>query len=77
MTLTFPAIVEEGRLRPVSDVSLPEGAKVIVTISSEERPKRDPAAILARIAALPLQGTPTPDAATNHDRYIYGGESSQ
>lgn len=74
MTLTFPAIVEGGRLRPVGDVSLPEGTELIVTVttSTPARTPRKPAELLAEIAALPVEGSPDADVSIAHDRELYG-----
>ncbi len=72
MTLTFPAIVEEGRLRPVGAVSLPEGTELLVTVTTPERGHRRPAELLAEIAALPVQGSPAADVSVEHDRELYG-----
>jgi len=75
MVLTFSAVVEkDGRLRPIDHIALPEGAEVAVTVEVEQKPvaSRRTAEILAKIAALPLQGTPDPNASAEHDRILYG-----
>lgn len=77
MTLTFSAVVEkDGRLRPINCVPLPEGTEVAVTVEVEQKPPtaRRPAEVLAEIAALPLQGTPDPNASVEHDRAVFLGE---
>lgn len=70
MTLTFPAIVEHGCLRPVDGIDLPEGTEVVVTVIG--RSIRRPADLLAEIAALPVQGSPEADVSVEHDRELYG-----
>jgi predicted DNA-binding antitoxin AbrB/MazE fold protein len=75
MTTQFPAIVEQGVLRPLVPVSLQEGITVTVIVreSDQFKPTSNPAEILARIAALPsIPGDPT--AGDRHDEILYGDE---
>jgi predicted DNA-binding antitoxin AbrB/MazE fold protein len=52
------AIYENGIIRPLQPLDLPEGARVNLIITTHEQPKANgnAAEILAEIAALPLEG---------------------
>jgi predicted DNA-binding antitoxin AbrB/MazE fold protein len=78
MTTKVEAIYEQGTLRPLRALSLPEGARVELVVktpdgaTSKDRPKRSPAEGLAEIAAGSVQhGTPE-TASRDHDRFLYG-----
>jgi predicted DNA-binding antitoxin AbrB/MazE fold protein len=52
------AVFEEGRLRPLEPLDLPEDARFSVIVMTRDEPdaRRSPAETLAEIAALPLEG---------------------
>jgi predicted DNA-binding antitoxin AbrB/MazE fold protein len=67
MTLTVEAKFENGVLKPVQPVALPEGTQVRLTINTlEEGP--DLLEGIIGIGDGPAEG----DGAQNHDKYIYG-----
>ncbi len=73
MTLQCTAIVEKGLLRPVVPVSLPDGTQVdlIIQLASAGAPRRNPAEILADIAALPVEPAERTFSAREHDEVLY------
>ncbi len=73
MTTTISAVYENGVLRPLAPLSLPEGQRVQVTVAREEAAEgQGAAAILAEIAALPVQGSGDPSTSRDHDKVLYG-----
>ncbi len=58
MATPIAAIYEQGVLRPTQPIDLKEGTQVQLIIVNEQDPAipQSPAAILAAIAALPLEG---------------------
>jgi predicted DNA-binding antitoxin AbrB/MazE fold protein len=76
MTTTVYAVYENGVLRPLAPLALPEGQRVRVIVAPEEAaPSQRAASILAEIAALPVQGSGDPHTSRDHDRVLYGGEN--
>mgnify|MGYP001770265680 CR=1 FL=1 len=73
MTFTLQAIYEQGMLRLMQPVDLPEGTsvKVIITANDSTQEEKNPADILAQIAALPLEGDPENFSGRDHDRILY------
>jgi predicted DNA-binding antitoxin AbrB/MazE fold protein len=73
MTFTLQAIYEQGMLRLMQPVDLPEGTsvKVIITPNDSTQEEKNPADILAQIAALPLESEPENFAGRDHDRILY------
>jgi predicted DNA-binding antitoxin AbrB/MazE fold protein len=73
MTFTLQAIYEQGMLRLMQPVDLPEGTsvKVIITANDLTQEEKNPADILAQIAALPLEGDPENFSGRDHDRILY------
>jgi predicted DNA-binding antitoxin AbrB/MazE fold protein len=73
MTKQVEAIYEQGRLRPLEPLDLPEGARisVIVTTCDEPDARRTPAETLAEIAALPLEGAADEFSGREHDAVLY------
>lgn len=73
MTFTLQAIYEQGMLRLMQPVDLPEGTsvKVIITANDSTQEDKNPADILAQIAALPLEGDPENFSGRDHDRILY------
>ena len=73
MTKQVEAIYEQGRLRPLEPLELPEGARLRVVLITEDDaggPKA-PADILSEIAALPLEGSAEPFSGREHDSVLY------
>ena len=62
MTKQVEAVYEQGRLRPLEPLELPEGARlsVILVTRDESDARQSPAEVLAEIAALPLENTAEP-----------------
>ena len=74
MTKQVEAVYEEGRLRPLEPLELPEGARlrlVVVTHDDEEGARRTPAEILSEIAALPQEGGAEEFSGRDHDSILY------
>lgn len=57
MSLTIEAIYEDGVLKPMQPIALPEGTHVSVVIEAhfEAQAAKSPAEILAAIADLPME----------------------
>ncbi len=73
MSGPFTAIVEDGRLRPLLPLGLPNGAEVEVYVVGEPEASlgtRSPAEILAAIAALPSEPV-DPTTSVRHDDVLY------
>ena len=73
MTITLQAIYEEGVLRLMQPINLPEGTpvEVVVTLQNFNQEEKTPAEILAEIAALPLEGTQEEFSGRDHDKILY------
>ncbi len=74
MTLHCTAVVEGGLLRPTVPVYLEEGARVelIIFQPSNGTGRRNPAEILAEIAALPMEPAGREFSGRDHDKILYG-----
>ena len=73
MTTTIEAVYEKGVLRPLTPLALPEGQHVQVFVAAEESVQgQDAAAILAEIAAMPVESPADPCVSRDHDRFLYG-----
>ncbi len=73
MTTSIEAVYENGVLRPLTPLSLPEGQRVHVSVASEEAVQgQDAASILAKIAALPVEASGDPSTSRCHDQVLYG-----
>lgn len=72
MTKEIEAIYEQGMIRPLEPLELPEGARLDLIVITHEEPKTNgnAAEILAAIAALPLDGS-CDSAQRDHDRVLY------
>src|SRR5205085_1469957 len=79
---TIEVIYEQGVLRPVEPLPLPEGTRLVATLTALPSPaEAQPSApddaharLLAEldtIAALPLQSAPQPHTARDHDHLLY------
>ncbi|MDX2241217.1 MAG: antitoxin family protein [Leptolyngbyaceae cyanobacterium bins.302] len=72
MTITTEAVYEQGVLKLVQPIPLAEGTRVEVTVVSTQLPRTEnPSEILAKIAALPLEGHPDQFSGRNHDAVLY------
>jgi predicted DNA-binding antitoxin AbrB/MazE fold protein len=76
MTIPVEAVYENGVLRPLIPLTLPEGQRVQVFVTSEEAPQGQNAAlILAEIAAMPIETPAIPSTSRDHDQVLYGTPS--
>ncbi|MET0624226.1 MAG: antitoxin family protein [Pyrinomonadaceae bacterium] len=73
MTKQVEAVYEQGRLRPLEPLELPEGARLRVVLLTEDDAdgQRFPAEVLSEIAALPLEGSAEPFSGREHDSILY------
>ncbi len=68
------AVVECGLIRPLEPIGLADGELIEVIVLHEAAKNgtgATPAQILARIAALPLEGAPDNFSGQDHDRILY------
>jgi predicted DNA-binding antitoxin AbrB/MazE fold protein len=73
MTKEIEAVYEQGMIRPLQPLELPEGARLdlIVITHEEDKNNGNAAKILAEIAALPLEGSSDDFAGREHDSTLY------
>lgn len=73
MTKEIQAVYEQGMIRPLQPLELPEGAQLdLIVITHEEGKNNSKAAkILAEIAALPLEGASDNFVGREHDSILY------
>jgi len=73
MTKEIEAVYEQGMIRPLQPLELPEGARIDLIVITHEQPKTNGNAtkILAEIAALPLEGSSDAFAGREHDSILY------
>ena len=73
MTKEIEAIYEQGMIRPLQPLELPEGARLDLIVITHEQPENNgkAAKILAEIAALPLEGSSDNFAGREHDSILY------
>lgn len=72
MTITIGAIYEQGVLRLAQPIPLAEGTQVeVIVISTNVSENTSPSEILAKIAALPLEGESGEFSGQAHDRILY------
>jgi predicted DNA-binding antitoxin AbrB/MazE fold protein len=73
MTKQVEAVYEQGRLRPLEPLELPEGARlrVVLIIEDESEGRETPAEVLSGIASLPLEGPAEPFSGREHDSVLY------
>ena len=59
VTKGIEAVYEQGIIRPLQPLELPEGARLDLIVITHEQPRTNgnAAEILAEIAALPLEGS--------------------
>ena len=73
MNKEIEAIYEQGMIRPLQPLELPEGARLDLIVITHEEPKTNgnTAEMLAEIAALPLEGANDAFAGREHDSILY------
>ncbi|HKY45799.1 MAG TPA: antitoxin family protein [Pyrinomonadaceae bacterium] len=75
MTKEIEAVYEQGIIRPLQPLELPDGTRLDLIVITHEQPKTNGnvAEILAEIAALPLEGEGASDgfAGREHDSILY------
>ena len=72
MTITTKAVYEQGVLRLSQPIPLAEGTCVEVIVISTKVPENySPSEILAKIAALPLEGDGSEFSGRDHDKILY------
>jgi predicted DNA-binding antitoxin AbrB/MazE fold protein len=73
MTKEIEAVYEQGMIRPLQPLELPEGARLDLIVITHEEPQSNgnAAKILAEIAALPLEGSSDSFAGREHDSILY------
>ena len=73
MTKEIEAVYEQGMIRPLQPLELPEGSRLdlIVITHEQHEDNGDVAQILAEIAALPLEGSSDAFTGREHDSILY------
>ncbi|NJM76443.1 MAG: antitoxin family protein [Acaryochloridaceae cyanobacterium RU_4_10] len=77
MATPIAAIYEQGVLKPTQPIDLKEGTQVQLIIVNEQDPaiSQSSAAILAAIAALPLEGDSSQFSGRDRDAVLYPTEN--
>jgi predicted DNA-binding antitoxin AbrB/MazE fold protein len=73
MTKEIEAVYEQGMIRPLQPLDLPEGSRLDVIVITHEQTKTNgnAAEVLAEIAALPLEGSSDAFPGREHDSILY------
>lgn len=73
MTKQIEAVYENGVLRPVHPINIPEGERLhLIVVTRQEAPQNgNAAASLAEIAALPIEGASDAFSGRDHDTILY------
>jgi predicted DNA-binding antitoxin AbrB/MazE fold protein len=73
MTKQIEAVYENGVLRPVHPIDIPEGERLqlIVITRQDASQNGNAAASLAEIAALPIEGDSDAFSGRDHDTLLY------
>jgi predicted DNA-binding antitoxin AbrB/MazE fold protein len=73
MTKEIEAVYEQGLIRPLQPLDLPEGSRLDVIVITHEEPRTTSKAaeIIADIAALPLEGSTDEFSGREHDSILY------
>ncbi len=75
MSKPISAVYENGTLILEESLPISEGSKVeIFVVSKETKQKRTPAEILAKLAALPIEGKTDKFSGRDHDKVLYGDD---
>jgi len=73
MTKEIEAVYEQGMIRPLQPLELPEGARLDLIVITHDQPKGNgnTAQVIAEIAALPLERASDAFAGREHDSILY------
>jgi predicted DNA-binding antitoxin AbrB/MazE fold protein len=73
MTKKIEAVYEQGLIRPLQPLDLPEGSRLDVIVITHEEPRTTSEAveIIADIAALRLEGSTDTFSGREHDSILY------
>jgi predicted DNA-binding antitoxin AbrB/MazE fold protein len=73
MTKEIEAVYEQGMIRPLQPLELPEGARLDLIVITHEQPKANgnTAEIIAEIASLPLESSGDAFPGREHDSILY------
>lgn len=71
MTITTEAIYEQGVLKLSQPIPLAEGTRVEIIVISRKTTNNRPGELLAKIAALPLEGKSDDFSGRDHDQILY------
>ncbi len=73
MTKQIEAVYENGVFRPTHPINFPEGEHLhlIVVTREEAQPNGNATALLAEIAALPIEGETSSFSGRDHDTVLY------
>lgn len=71
MTITTEAIYEQGVLKLSQPIPLAEGTHVEIIVISNKTTDSSPGELLAKIAALPLEGKSDDFSGRDHDQILY------
>ena len=73
MTKEIEAVYEQGLIRPLQPLDLPEGSRLDVIVITHEEPQITNGAVemIADIAALPLEGSTEAFSGREHDSILY------
>ena len=73
MTKEIEAVYEQGVIRPLQPLDLPEGSRLDVIVITHEEPRTTSKAVemIADIAALPLESPTDGFSGREHDSILY------
>jgi len=73
MTKEIEAVYEQGLIRPLQPLDLPEGSRLDVIVITHEEPRttNKAAEMIAEIAALPMEGSTDEFSGRKHDSILY------
>ena len=73
MTKQIEAVYKDGVFHPTQPINVPEGEhlQLIVITRKQAQPNGNAAALLAEIAALPIEGETDSFAGRDHDTILY------
>lgn len=73
MNKEIEAVYEQGVIRPLQPLELPEGARLDLIVITHEQPKANgnAAQMLAEIAALPMETSSEEFSGREHDSILY------
>ncbi len=74
MSKQIEAVYENGVLRPVQPIELPEGERlhlILITQEAEQPTNHKAAEVLAEVAAMPMEGASDAFSGRDHDSVLY------